>query len=436
MRVIDGVLSGEPVSLLDGTELYEDELSHAARAEFEGARDNGAALSTLASVFSALDRGSDPPSFAGVLPADAGVPIACILARDQDLETAGWHVWASLSTSDQQHVAVPLTLSPDPELNAPIPVNVPLAWEAIERRLDGVVGDLAAHSQATLERTLEEVPDAIHIRRRLGDYVSGRAGRDLADFVARRYQLRVDVGSEGQLHVQARRIADGAIFDVRDLAEGFKPWLQLAVLVATARLEVLARLVAQTDAELQPQRAAELDEALRLIAELTDENSDALSDALGGQIDVTVDDADLLSASKADLLRLGQTIVLMDEPEAHLHPVAQRQAARWIHRHAVHLCDSLVMVSHAPTFLGMEGLADVSHVSRSAGHRVIVRPRSPRPKRDRRRDRGAGVRSRRTTCALPGGALRGGGRRSGSARDAIRGGTTRHGNPRAVLLRS
>ena len=378
MRVIDGVLRGEPVSLLDGTELYEDELSGAARADLEGARDNGAALSVLSSVFSGLDRGSDALGFPGLLPADAGVPITCALARDQDQHSAGWQVWASLSGSGQQQVAVPLTLSPDPELSAPIPVAAPLAWEAIERRLDAVASELAAHAQAPFERALEDVPDAADIRRRLSNYVGGRADRDLPDFVGLRYQLRVDVGPGGQVHLQARRIADEATFEVRDLAEGLKPWLQLAVLVATARLELLARLVEQTDAELQPQRATELDAVLRLVAELTDDNSDALADALGGLIDAAVDDADLLSASKADLLRMGRTIVLMDEPEAHLHPAAQRQAARWIHRHAVHLCDSFVMVSHAPTFLGMEGLTDVSHVSRSADHRVIVRPLDPR----------------------------------------------------------
>lgn len=377
-RVIDGVLSGDPVSLLDGTELYEDELSDVARADLESARDNGAALSVLAAVFSTLDRGSDAPGFAGPLPPDAGVPIVCALVRDQDQGTTGWQVWASVDGSDKQPIAVPLMLSPDPELHAPIPVDVPLSWEAIERRLDSVAGGLAAQTQATSERALEDAPDAGGIRQRLGEYVGRRAGRDLPEFVRLRYQLRIDVRSAGEVRLEARRVADAATFDVRDLAEGFKPWLQLAVLVAIARLELLARLVDQTDAELQPQRAAELDAVLGLVAELTDENSDALADALGGLIDASVEDADLLSASTAGLLRMGRTIVLMDEPEAHLHPAAQRQAARWIHRHAAHLCDAFVMVSHAPTFLGMEGLADVSHVSRSVDHRVILRPLDPR----------------------------------------------------------
>jgi putative AbiEii toxin of type IV toxin-antitoxin system/OLD-like protein len=79
-----------------------------------------------------------------------------------------------------------------------------------------------------------------------------------------------------------------------------------------------------------------------------------------------------------ELLRVSSPLFAIDEPEAHLHPTAQRQAARWIAEQARLGAGHFVFASHAPAFLSLAGETRYTHVARDEQHRVTLRAIDPR----------------------------------------------------------
>lgn len=84
---------------------------------------------------------------------------------------------------------------------------------------------------------------------------------------------------------------------------------------------------------------------------------------------------DRLTHFKAPQLR--DLIVLIDEPERHLHPAAQRAAARWLRRFAMNWEMTVMLATHAPAFLAIDD-ARYNEVRRNVDGHMILEPVDPR----------------------------------------------------------
>jgi energy-coupling factor transporter ATP-binding protein EcfA2 len=78
-----------------------------------------------------------------------------------------------------------------------------------------------------------------------------------------------------------------------------------------------------------------------------------------------------------DLIRLGSRLFLIDEPEAHLHPTAQREAVSWLEDQVRLGRGQFIISTHSPAFLSLSGTS-LTHVDRDEAFRVRLRSLDPR----------------------------------------------------------
>jgi hypothetical protein len=184
--------------------------------------------------------------------------------------------------------------------------------------------------------------------------------------------------------VLADRRAENGEFDAALVAEGYRLWIQLAILEGA---EVLGRLRDTIDlriadaysswedtispgpvddepelADLAQRDFARYESSLReLRASATDRA------AARGLI------ADLLVPEQVMSDELGpRQVFLVDEPERHLHPRLRRQAARWLAETVRERRTPTVLASHSAAFLGLGEPASFLHLDRpERGTRVV-----------------------------------------------------------------
>ncbi|MBA3430723.1 MAG: hypothetical protein H0U16_04475 [Actinobacteria bacterium] len=78
-----------------------------------------------------------------------------------------------------------------------------------------------------------------------------------------------------------------------------------------------------------------------------------------------------------DVVQLRARWFLIDEPESHLHPAAQRETARWLVEQAQLLPELFVLASHASAFLALRSGTRLTHVRRAATRRVSLTSLDP-----------------------------------------------------------
>lgn len=263
---------------------------------------------------------------------------------------------------------------------------------------DGPSGE-NAWVEVSMDGAVRPHPDLLTLVAILGETVEEM----VPSFVSHRYQALITVslpntwGAGGKLHLRLKSRSDpGAVFDLEDSAEGLQLWLQLGLLealeliadsVASIGAWADALAVAYQDVDFVPPESvdeaherteaaqtrldallSDLDEAERLTIEPADGEHDYLSIIPSGSYP-----ASLVGAVQLVRGRL----YLIDEPERHLHPRLQREAARWlsgtIRRHG----SQAVIATHSVPFLGLgEGVAH-SYLWRRDAERTVLQALDP-----------------------------------------------------------
>lgn len=224
------------------------------------------------------------------------------------------------------------------------------------------------------------------------DKVAEAATTLLPEFVSRSYDIvfslhredagvrsrtgTVDLQDPPQVEVSIRDAKDGTVFALHDLAEGFQLWAQLAIFEALAQVERYCRLLEfLADCWVDADRAAcegdELDAALKSLHEQSlDRIVAMLQDAVSRVIDAP--ESEPLDLPVERLLGvLPPRVYLIDEPEQHLHPKLQVEAAQWLDDTLRQRNAQAVITTHAPAFLrGGEGYSHSYVVRREGGASV------------------------------------------------------------------
>ena len=206
------------------------------------------------------------------------------------------------------------------------------------------------------------------------------AERRMPRFVTDHYKVSATYKANGDVALFGTR-GDGRPFPIARLAQGFHLWVQLALVAVADMADRCAREFPRFDDFQDRGLRSQRDAALR---ELVHPEQDG---AQGGDFAKRIEQVglQLLGPSPAlhpdsleRMVDLGARLFLIDEPEAHLHPAAQRQAARWLSSFLGDDYGRCLLASHSPAFLSMAGRTRLTHVSRAAGHRVQLRSLDPR----------------------------------------------------------
>lgn len=218
------------------------------------------------------------------------------------------------------------------------------------------------------------------------------AERLTAPFVTDRYAVSVDVTPLSLWIRGDRRVWPALVdrnrqirFEAEAIAEGFRLWLQLGLLDACNILERLAKWIQES---LEPsERSAHGIQGLApwhedvkhlippLFGMLETTTGAPLRDPLATVTTLVsashpyAGDAPALEAVAGD----EWTIYVLDEPERHLHPRLQREAAAWIAARAFGGASDFVFASHAIPFFGMPAPAHYVHIWRDdSGRRHLA----------------------------------------------------------------
>jgi hypothetical protein len=279
--------------------------------------------------------------------------------------------------SDSALAVVPAAIDAVWSTDWPDPVLVPVGWSTIERQLGNVGRALAelALAQAEEERLPHLAAD--EATERVLDSLASHAETHMPEFVRQSYRFSATSHTEPQVLV-SRREDDETAFPVASLAEGYHLWVQLALVqvIDVAQRCVDRYPVLEEWEHVRAELGAVLTEAVD-----PDADEDQL-DAFPREIErigveLLAPSGNLERASIKQLVNLGR-LFLVDEPEAHLHPAAQRQAARWLKAQDGRQVGRFVIASHSPAFLRLTGDTRLAHVSRSPNRHVQLRSVNPR----------------------------------------------------------
>ena len=210
-------------------------------------------------------------------------------------------------------------------------------------------------------------------------FISAAATGLLPSFLKEHYRLEVrprdlpEWFDRPPLDLRLRGLTDetGRGFDVERVADGYRLWVQLALLDALEEAERVEsflwrlanewREVAETMAQLY-QAEDPGTEAVEGRTDAPDARFDAAIEAMAGLVD---DPSGWLGGELADFLaerpaedwttrpRRKTRLYIADEPERHLQPRVQRQAARWLSDTAEARRAPCLIASHSASFLAL-----------------------------------------------------------------------------------
>lgn len=213
------------------------------------------------------------------------------------------------------------------------------------------------------------------------DVLMAEARDLLAPFVSDRYDFRVRFRrvnrwfTDQAIALELCRRDRGnlvAVFPIDDVAEGLRLWVQLALVGAAQETERMAdalrELASDAAYEAREQEASDDDEPpspdgdrwREVVAaiERSSPGHSVVPDAIGHPVTAA---------------RFQRRVVLIDEPERHLHPRLQREAASWLQRLVIDSATPCVAASHSHAFLSLATPASFVHVSRNETQVVVER---------------------------------------------------------------
>lgn len=284
---------------------------------------------------------------------------------------------------------VPAASAPIGRAVLPAPIHVPLDWREVEVRLgdaclrlgkqavrradDEGWGRRAANKEAV--RITADVAAARAI-----EALVSHAEKRMPRFITDQYKVSANYTENGDAALYATR-RGGSQFPIVRLAQGFHLWVQLALVAVVDLASRCALEFPHIETFEEPGLRSMRDAALRELMDSTAEGARRGNFALWVEqvgLELLGPGPGLHPDSRERMVDLGARLFVIDEPEAHLHPAAQRQAAHWLATLVREDYGSCLIASHSPAFLSMGGPACLTHVNRAAGHRVQLRSLDPR----------------------------------------------------------
>lgn len=382
-RSIEGALGSESrfQVQLDGealmVEALDERLLDAAHAALDD--DPLSAWIALCLVSAGVDRRRAEP-----LASTAAKARTIILLPSQEAGADnGWTPWwaESRGVDEPARPLVPAALEPA-LLSLPLAVSAPLSWSYVERVLAEACSSLGTYAVNSIEER-DESPhvDALTGSARVLDALTRRAQERMPDFVAARYTLSAQSGEGAACTLRAIRRADGLHFPVAALAQGFHLWVQLAVVTLVDAAQRVLAAATVVDEELRPDLFSRVVALFDLLA--GNEWGEDAADSFATEVEHVARAAGEAAAGPASdpldqLGALNVPLFIIDEPEAHLHPAAQREAARWLSAQSGLHPGLFALASHSQAFLALADGAGLTHVSRDASHLVRLRSLDPR----------------------------------------------------------
>lgn len=212
----------------------------------------------------------------------------------------------------------------------------------------------------------------------------------LPAFVRSRYDILLTPNpiliweTAGRCQIQLRGREDDSEFDVSEVADGFRLWIQLALLESAQRLNDRAALLYYLANRNPPEDAdGELSELEALISEARAEVDGLYRGELAPELVLAPNRLDQLADWLSDhptqgslfdmrllLELLRGTLYLIDEPERHLHPALARDAAKWLALRMDAARAQAVIVTHSPAFIDAPGASSI-YVGRGRSQTVF-----------------------------------------------------------------
>ncbi len=347
-----------------------------------------------------------------------------VLGLEGASDSRGWSAWWCLPPADQLDASViallrdlnvlddePLPPGPLPLIPAhpddfghrglPHPLWVPQPDDAISHGFGDSTeslrvavlhaasgfGDVANEQVWKRNALAETLPAKPELTGRLAMVITAMARRLLPSFISAHYGLFARVGDDGDeaplgIDVAARR--SGRQFGLEDLAEGYRLWTQLALLEAFSLAERSADAVRRAwDAE-----DVEILEAVEeIILAVSTEWNPADDEKIGHLVEELarmwvygrelVDDTGREEQLSTIASLAGTTLYVIDEPEQHLHPSLQREAARWLLDTMRTRRAQCVIATHSTAFLSLGKGAVFARASRREDGPINIGPFDP-----------------------------------------------------------
>ena len=185
----------------------------------------------------------------------------------------------------------------------------------------------------------------------------------------------------------------GEVFPAHDLAEGFRLWVQMAVIEASIALKGLAEWIATAFGAAERTRGgfagpdawlgdvAPAVEAFVDIGVLRREADGAPNDGdVRAAVERVADSCSPLVGPQGldGLVSEATRLFILDEPEQHLHPRLQRAAAAWLAEHVQGTAAAAVVATHSVAFMQLDPSTHYLHVLRDGRDGSRVAPLDPR----------------------------------------------------------
>lgn len=316
---------------------------------------------------------------------------------------------AHLNLEDAPVVVAPLGWQP--RFAAPVPLRAPADFKHVRE----AVADAVTRAVVAVRHGEADAVDATHwnrreeeMRRAPGtwltecdsrweidpvarwalDVLAREARSLLAPFVSEHYELCLwfrplkhwFVDDPIAIELSRRDAAPMVVdFPIEQVAEGLALWVQLALIGAAQDLERISGRLHSL--------AAESAHEARELEQITDADGDDdqwdPEGAAWREMHVAIEASEPDEPIVPDTLRRSDSgtttlrrIVLVDEPERHLNPRLQRQAAAWLQRLVLTSGTPCVAASHSNAFLSLPPPASFAHVRRK-GRGVTVERLDP-----------------------------------------------------------
>jgi hypothetical protein len=216
-------------------------------------------------------------------------------------------------------------------------------------------------------------------------FIRAAANRLLPQFVADRYELIVETNpleqwfDNGALRLMIRPLAnERSEFALDHVADGIRLWLQLALLEAaeqTGRLRLYLQELASDwfgQAQVANDGVQHDDPDATELTNLTIEHEKRFDNAVQEIRDIAINGwvtgalrrrlelrppKDLITREVQD-----RRLFVVDEPERHLHPGLQREAARWLSDTAAERAAPALLATHSTAFLSLPATGGLSYL--------------------------------------------------------------------------
>jgi hypothetical protein len=314
-------------------------------------------------------------------------PRILLRRMDEELPWFDWSCdWATDPALRDPHrlptwqPCVPAIIEGEAPIVLPSPVLAPVAWNELMTDLREVTIELGNSFRDTTQWAEDSSlfePDRLALAG--VDLTLLAASRRTPSFVAP-YAIRRSASSSLDA-LELVAVRDGIhTFPVSQLAQGYHLWFQLALrdrIDAIRAASAGMYLCPLDDPRWQP---------LSILGEaIIHKTPDGLEAAI-----VALDDIERAwGAHQHNVYQLGEgplvaavqrapRLYIVDEPERHLHPALQREAAEWARGFAAEDGVQILYATHSPAFLGAGQSTNLIHVERDSEFLIKTTPLDPR----------------------------------------------------------